>query len=64
MSESTCATPKMHLHYCSFCGKDQTKVNVLLVDKYASICDDCVRISQEAIEDHLKQRRHEKKESK
>jgi len=38
---------------CSFCGKDKNEVDRIVTSNLASICSDCVQLSQEAIDEAL-----------
>lgn len=43
-------------HGCSFCGKNEGEVEVLIVGSTASICNECVGTCNEVIEDYHKRR--------
>jgi len=40
-------------HYCSFCGKHQDFVNVLVAGPNSYICDVCIKVSQQVVDDFL-----------
>lgn len=43
-------------HYCAFCGRHKDFVAVLVAGPKAYICDECVKQSQEVIDDFLKKK--------
>ena len=38
-------------HFCSFCGRDNRSVEVLVAGSSANICDECVVVCQEVIDE-------------
>ena len=43
-------------HYCSFCGRHKDFVGVLIAGPKAYICDECVKLSQQVVDDFLKKK--------
>ena len=39
---------------CSFCGKDSSEVNKLIKGAYVYICDDCIHLCQEILDENIK----------
>lgn len=39
---------------CSFCGKSETEVKVLVAGPDVAICDECVSVCQELVDSALK----------
>lgn len=46
-------TPKGKLLYCSFCGKDQHQVNKLIAGPSVFICDECVDLCCDIINEGI-----------
>lgn len=42
-----------HWHYCSFCGKSQDEVHKLIAGTSVFICDECVEMCNEIIQDEV-----------
>lgn len=42
-------TPKPHVNYCSFCGKDDKKCSRLVAGPNAFICNVCIDLSHQVI---------------
>src|SRR5450756_1721349 len=49
---TTSKTPKVPYH-CSFCGKSQEQVRKLIAGQGVYICDECINLCQEIIEEEL-----------
>jgi ATP-dependent Clp protease ATP-binding subunit ClpX len=42
--------------FCSFCGKDQRKVNCLIAGPTCFICDECVNLCKEIVDEERRLR--------
>ena len=40
---------------CSFCGRSQKEVNMLITGPSVNICDECVRMAYEIVESNKKE---------
>ena len=38
-------------YYCSFCGKESTEVLMLIAERTAFICDECVDVTSKMVAD-------------
>ncbi len=41
--------------FCSFCGKNQTEVNKLIAGPAVYICNECISLCNEIIEEEIKE---------
>lgn len=39
--------------YCSFCGKQPHEVAKIVIGPSVYICDECVKVAQQVVDDHL-----------
>ena len=52
MNVNVQTTQPSQLRHCSFCGKPQTEVRILIAGPSSYICDACVALCQEVIADY------------
>ena len=59
---TTSKTPKVP-YRCSFCGKSQEQVRKLIAGQCVYICDECINLCQEIIEEELLEQPRQKPSS-
>lgn len=56
------STNKKHLHYCNFCNKSQTEVEKLISGNEVFICDECITLCYDILQQEVKENKKAKKE--
>lgn len=53
---------KQHLHYCNFCNKSQLEVEKLISGNDVFICDECINLCHDILQQEVKENKKNKKD--